>query len=1062
VVETVKPIAFPPFELDAVNQRLRRNNELLTLRPKAFAVLAFLVQNAGQLVTKDQLLEACWAGTAVTDTVLKVCIREIREALGDDPRSPRFIETAHRRGYRFVGEIVTPITTSARPFSGPPTRWSGDDASGQIQANRPVAERQTRRPRDSGRLKLIPPLPDFPPPTLVGRERALAQLKMFLDRALSGTRQVVFVTGEAGIGKTSLVETFLHEIPSNAGTWVGRGQCLEQYGSGEAYFPVLEAISRLSQDHRAQGFVELLRRHAPTWLQQLPWLLDDEAWESLQRAVIGATRERMLREMAEALESLTTATSLIFVLEDLHWGDYSTLDLVSYLARRSAPARLMLIATYRPVDVAVSDHPLKSLKPDLRAHRKCEEIALEYLGTGAVNDYLGARFKEHELPRELGELLHQRTDGNPFFLVNAVDYLQAEGLIAKPNSHWRLTVPLGALEVGVPESIRQMIEKQIERVNGEQRRMLEVAAVAGLEFSTGAVAAGLEQDLMRVEEHCEQLARQHLFLRATGTSTYEDGTVTARYAFIHALYQEVLYQRVTAGRRASLHRVIGERGEELYGSRAGEVAAELAMHFEQGHDYGRAVKYLRQAAQNHFQRYANREAIAYLGRVLRLVERLPREEQAAAHMSALEQAALARRAMGDMDGAAADLEALAEYAGEQGRKNDRVRALTQLATALSWVDRERCLSAARQSMSLGDDITDELLKSEVRSGWGYWHVLFLGWEDDHMDSIANAVAAARVAGNREMLGLHLARYSFLECLQSGYRSAALTAEEAAQVALQTSDAHSYLLAQFFEAWALLHGGQWGQMRRILDHGLEMAERNQHTRWAVLFLLELGWLHEQAFDFEVAVQMCKAAVEQARAIQHPYTESLGLILLGLAYLGLQKYDDALGCLIEVDQRMKRERILMDWILQIVLHYALSRCRLAQGNALEARREAELVRELAEPPGERTYLALAHLLIAETAMNDADWNEADAAVERAINVTAGADAPMAEWRVWAVAARLNELRGFSGEATDQWQRSLQGLNRLADSLEKSDRLHDSILGAAVFQNIRRASSAAPGKD
>src|SRR5262249_43167608 len=161
--------------------------------------------------------------------------------------------------------------------------------------------------------------------------------------------------------------------------------------------------------------------------------------------------------------------------------------------------------------------------------------------------------------------------------------LVAEGLIARREGSSRLSVELSDLELGVPESIRQMIEKQIDRIDRDLQRLLEVAAVAGVEFSTIAVAAGLEQDLMRVEEQCEQLERQHLFLRPTGVNTFRDGNVTARYGFIHALYQEVLYHRISVGRRAAFHQRIGERGEEVFGEYAADVAGELAMHFELGH-----------------------------------------------------------------------------------------------------------------------------------------------------------------------------------------------------------------------------------------------------------------------------------------------------------------------------------------------------------------------------------------------------------------------------------------------------------------------------------------------
>src|SRR5262249_5892120 len=239
-----QPIVFPPFRLDVADQQLWRGEEVLALRPKTFAVLAYLLERAGQLVTKEELLDACWPDTTMTYTVLKVCMREIREALGDDPKAPRFIETAHRRGYRFIARIA-----EERDAETQPVRNSG----------RFVAPLRLRLSSAAGGL--------------VGREAELARLRGSLERALDGRRQVVFVTGEAGIGKTALVEAFLFKAAADPQVWLARGQCLEQFGSGEAYMPALEAVSRLCQEPGRERFVDLLRRHAPTWLLQTPWLL---------------------------------------------------------------------------------------------------------------------------------------------------------------------------------------------------------------------------------------------------------------------------------------------------------------------------------------------------------------------------------------------------------------------------------------------------------------------------------------------------------------------------------------------------------------------------------------------------------------------------------------------------------------------------------------------------------------------------------------------------------------------------------------------------------------------
>jgi len=195
----------------------------------------------------------------------------------------------------------------------------------------------------------------------VGRESDLAQLHQWFNKALRGERQVVFVTGEPGIGKTTVVETFLGQVAGEEELWIGRGQCVEHYGVGEAYLPVLEALGRLCREEDGKEVVALLRHQAPTWLVQMPAFLSTAELEELQRRTAGVTRERMLRELAEALEALTAERALILRLEDLHWSDYSTLDLLAVLARRQERARLLIVGTYRPVEVLTCDHPLKGV-----------------------------------------------------------------------------------------------------------------------------------------------------------------------------------------------------------------------------------------------------------------------------------------------------------------------------------------------------------------------------------------------------------------------------------------------------------------------------------------------------------------------------------------------------------------------------------------------------------------------------------------------------------------------------------------------------------------------------
>jgi DNA-binding winged helix-turn-helix (wHTH) protein/tetratricopeptide (TPR) repeat protein len=576
--------------LDLVNACLWRGAQRIPLRPKTFAVLRCLLVHSGQLVTKATLLDAVWPETTVTDVALMICIRELRQALGDNSRSPRFIETMHRRGYRFVGDL---------PMTAPP---SGSPQSVVRSA--------------------VPP---------VGREAALARLHAWLALARRGIRQVVFVTGETGLGKTTLVEAFVAELGNHGTLWIGRGQCVEHYGAGEAYLPVLEALGRLCRGPGGREMVALLGQQAPTWLVQMPGLVRDADLEALRRRIGGATQERMLRELAEALELLTAQQPLVLVLEDLHWSDPSTLDLIAILARRREPARLLLIGTYRSPEVLRRAHPLHTVQQELQLHGHCMELPLTLLPEDAVAAYLASRLPGLPLVDRLAHLVHQRTEGNPLFMVTLLESWLTHGVLLEQDGVWTLPAGVEALQDRVPDSLRQMIDRQLDGLSAEEQRVLEAASVAGVEFSAAAVAAGLVHEAEHVDDWCTSLARRGQFLRTSGERIWPDGTVAGCYSFVHVLYQQVLHQRVSAAQRVRLHQRIGARLEVGHGPQASAMAAELAMHFERGRDAQRAVQYLRQAGERSMERSAYVEAVAHFTRGREVLQTLPDTPERSQH-----------------------------------------------------------------------------------------------------------------------------------------------------------------------------------------------------------------------------------------------------------------------------------------------------------------------------------------------------------------------------------------------------------------------------------------------
>ena len=507
---------FPPFRLDTVNQCLWRRmgsgeDERVALKPKPFAILRYLVEHAGRLVTQDELLDAVWSDTHVQPEVLKRHIFEIREVLGDDPRHPTYIETLPRLGYQFIVDIRN--AGHAEPTLG----------------------------EVAGRTKIV------------GRDRPLADLGACLQKALGGLRQIVFIAGESGIGKTTLVDEFQRQASAAVPIKIARGQCLEGYGGKEAYYPVLEALGSLCRSPEGDSVVRILAAQAPTWLVQFPALIRKEQRDILQREIEGATRQRMLREICEALETITSEQPLLLVLEDLDWVDPSTVDFISALARGRGTAKLMMIGTYRPTEVFVAGHPLKAVKQDLLLHQLCCELALERLREEEISAYLAAGAPDGSVPNGLAALLHRQSDGNPLFMAAALDHMTQRGFISRESGGWKLKVALDEIDLHVPEELGQMIELQIECLSEAERRALEAASVTGILFSPALSADAANMDVDYFEELCEGLARRHYIVRKAEPKELPGPSTSACYKFVHALYREVLYRRQSTARRTKMH-----------------------------------------------------------------------------------------------------------------------------------------------------------------------------------------------------------------------------------------------------------------------------------------------------------------------------------------------------------------------------------------------------------------------------------------------------------------------------------------------------------------------------
>jgi DNA-binding winged helix-turn-helix (wHTH) protein/tetratricopeptide (TPR) repeat protein len=538
-------LRFDAFELDEADARLMRAGRPVPLAPKPFAVLCALARTPRTLVTKNALLDSVWGHRFVSESVLKSTISELRAVLDDDPKRPRYIETVSRRGYRFIA-------------AGAPAATGG------------IAPAATS--------------------AMIGRADALERLRAAWRLAAEGRRQIVWVAGEAGVGKTTLIECFMAEVGE---VHCAHGQCVEQYGAGEPYLPVLEGIAELCR--RDAAFAELLRAVAPTWLLQLPWLTTLAERETLRRELTGAGQTRMLREMAELLERYTENRPLLLVTEDLHWGDHATVQLMDYVARRRGATRLLWLASFRLTDIIAADHPLRAVRHELRLHALADEIVLDAFSEQEVAQYVAARAPALRADETFARTLHDRTDGLPLLVADVVNDVMARGSQAR--------------SMAVPKSLTGIIERYIGQLAPQERALLEAASVCGAEFRLATVARVLERDAASLAQSCAELARRQRWLSEA------DGG----YAFHHTLYREVLYQRIAPLMRVELHRKVAGALEHERAEAAKVSAAELAFHFGQGGEPETALCYYAEAAESALLHFSPAETMSLTERAQSLL-----------------------------------------------------------------------------------------------------------------------------------------------------------------------------------------------------------------------------------------------------------------------------------------------------------------------------------------------------------------------------------------------------------------------------------------------------------
>ncbi|NMM02735.1 AAA family ATPase [Paraburkholderia sp. RP-4-7] len=1025
---TLASVSFEGFRLDTANECLWRLDsdatpERIDLTRKTFGVLRFLIENRGALITHDALLEAVWPDVHVQPEVVKAHIRTIRARLGDSAQRPRYIETLRGRGYRFVAPVEAPSTESL------PT--SSEESFGRF----------------------------------TGRTSELQQLSAAMDRARSGNGQVVVVAGEPGIGKTALLKQFVAAQrfePDDA--WVAEGHCVEGYGGTEPFYPVLQALGQLCQGTGGSEVVKALVTLAPTWAWQLPGQVAGHVRESLHRQILAASRERMLREIRGLLSFLTQTRPLLLIFEDLHWADYSTIDFLAAMARQPGALRLMIVATYRPDEAALAEHPIEQLHHELSLRGLCRDLALGPLPRDAVVAWLTDRDHTDPAEEELSDLIAQRCGGNPLFMRATLADLVERNMLRKTATGWRPLTPLAMIGAAAPHTITRTLEGRIRRLPADERNLLEAASVAGLCFSSATVAEAAGLSTEQFDDLCEALARNQRFIQRCAVKRLPDGGAAAMFCFDHALIRNAFYGRQGLTRRSRLHRQIAQRLEAIYArDQRAEVAYELGQHFADARDWLKAIDYLRIALQTAKVRFAYREAQSILDFAASLTAKLPAELRPLRSFEFAEARASLYAAAHDPRAEAAWVE-LEEQARTIGRLDAQLRAMLGLAYVFSWSDRQRCIEVLNEALTLSASHPDLRVSALVRVSAYVRRIWTNGWSHADLTECETAMRALRETGDPLLIARANLEYSMLCIISTRYREALGAVRANFQILFEHAVEHpgfdlarATWMLRLGTPWAQLFLGELGQSMESFEQGMASFRENGDYFAARTLEVYRGWLLVHTMDYESVIEMYErfvpAANPAARAVEAdpgpllPVQHRACLVLAGLAYIGLEDGVRAASLFAEARRQMDATPIMFDWYWRLSIEWGEAEAAMMAGDHRTSRLHAQAFLKLALATEDRTWQALAWELVAREALESGDPVIALDRINSAFAVTEGFETPLADWRLYRTAAAIHEARGNAEQADVQQRRFTSTLDRLSNSLPRGTQIGRRLLALST---------------
>jgi class 3 adenylate cyclase/tetratricopeptide (TPR) repeat protein len=903
-----------------------------------------------------------------------------------------------------------------------------------VTAYKPLREKAVRTRFEAATERGLTPL--------IGRERELAVLHDYFEQAKTGRGQVVFVSGEAGIGKSRLLLEFRRSIGDEL-PWL-EGHCIS-YGRNIPYLPIIDLVKAryaVEEGDDDARIIERVDRGTARWDQAaqatvpyLKYLLNvDPGDPAVLEMDAMARRAGIFDALRASAMQNTRDEPAVVVVEDLHWVDESSQDALGAVADVIASVPILMILTHRPG----YSQPLGE-----RAH--FSRIALGNLPPEQSTAMAGNILKSGSLPAQLEELITAKSEGNPFYIEELTKSLLESGVLRRSNGSYSLERPVE--QVNVPDTIQEVILSRIDRLEREGKEAIQLASVIGREFTVR-----LLQRISDVQAELDQVLGELNSLELIYAKAY---LPELSYMFKHALTHDVAYSTLLLERRKALHRIVASAIEELYSDRLAEQCETLAHHYYEAQEWDKSLDYLMKSAQKASDAYAGHDALEYFDRAIEAAEQLgdvPLETLAEIYDGKAQVCLI----VSEWNLAVESYRDLVELARAKDDRKVEGIALGGLAFTQAFAhDFDSADASANNALTIAGELDDDGIRAAALTVHTFLSAL-RGRVAESIELGETAAALARKAGQPlyECFcdELFILGYSW----RSRYEQAHKNADEGVVRAEENNMTEPLAFNKWARGLALASNGRYSEAIDALGESIVFCERIGDKAVRSRSWNTLGWAHLELCDFERGIEFNKKGLELAHEVGDPEITINAQLNLADAAFAIGERERAVAELEELYASLPGMHEWMKWRYSQHLMHSLGEAVLAAGDADRALALADECLSLAEPTESKKNVVKGRRLRGQALIVKGQLEKAEAELSTALEVASGAGNPPQLWKTWVALAQLRRAQAKAVDARDAYRESLAVVDEVAAALS-DEPLRKTFLGSSEVQEIRAAAEA-----